>query len=287
MSRLGKTMAGAGLFFAVTGILLSLAGSVMGADKSLDMRWGNHSFHLTPYNIRGVVSGDERRTEDTSLDPFTALDIDVKLGDVTIENGADYGVELSWSGERYELRYANENGILKVWDTGAETSFGAGYNASVTVYVPVEAALTDVSLNLSMGDASIYNLTTDKLSVDCDMGGADLNDITAQVLDINLDMGSVDLYGGTVGESLTARVAMGGAELYGDFPCDIDITANMGSVSLGLQRPASDYNCTLDSSMGSITVDGEEYSRNYHGGNGPHSLKASSSMGSVEIYFDN
>lgn len=287
MSKFGKLIAGTGLFLAISGGLLSLAGSAMGAEKSLDVHWGRYSFQLTPYGVRdGAMHGGESVVEDLALEKFHSVDIDVSLADVTIERGSDYGVDLNWRGGDYQLHYSNENGVLKVWDSGADYNFRSNFFASAAIYLPSGVSLTDVNMNLSMGDADVYDLTADRVTVDCEMGSATLDGLTAQVVDLELDMGSIDMTDTTVSETLTAKVAMGGASLYGDLACDMDLTADMGNVTVGTERPASDYSCALETDMGSITVDGEEYRHHYNGGNGPHTLKANSGMGSVDLYFD-
>ena len=98
------------------------------------------------------------------------------------------------------------------------------------------------------------------------------------------------------GEALTVTTTfqvdadLGEVNLFGDLGECVDISADLGSVQLGLSKPASDYCWELEADLGSITVDG----RNQHvndenevtGGYGNKMIEVDASLGSITVDFD-
>ena len=90
------------------GGLLAITGFAMGAQTHLDLDWGRAHKSETP-----VDTGAPHVEEGTALPAFSRLDVDVSIGDVTVEYGGDYGISLtSWGG--IQLEYELDGDTLKV-----------------------------------------------------------------------------------------------------------------------------------------------------------------------------
>lgn len=263
-----------GLGFLAVGLVFSFTGRFLGGDTELEAQ-----IFGRPVNVRClplfanelVISqaGDEpdHSKSDLSLDPFRALDIDLSLGDVAILPG-DYGVELDWQGEGYEISYANENGTLKVWSSSEPALNLGGCGGQVTVYVPEETVLERVDLNADLGEVTVEN-------------------VRMQRADLTLDLGSLICTDVTVDEKLTVEADLGDVEFWGDLGGETALEASLGDVVLNLAGPASDYNCDAEVSLGELLIDGQEYGQEYRsGGRGGNALRIRADLGSVELNFD-
>ncbi len=108
MNMPAKVCLGAGAFLVMSGGLLAITGFAMGAQTHLDLDWGRAHKSETP-----VDTGAPHVEEGTALPAFSRLDVDVSIGDVTVEYGGDYGISLtSWGG--IQLEYELDGDTLKV-----------------------------------------------------------------------------------------------------------------------------------------------------------------------------
>ena len=93
MNMPAKVCLGAGAFLVMSGGLLAITGFAMGAQTHLDLDWGRAHKSETP-----VDTGAPHVEEGTALPAFSRLDVDVSIGDVTVEYGGEDGISLtSWS----------------------------------------------------------------------------------------------------------------------------------------------------------------------------------------------
>ena len=104
----------------------------------------------------------------------------------------------------------------------------------------------------------------DTISVTCNMGEAILTDVTAKDITCECNMGSCEIK-----------------------DCSFDnltVDNDMGNVEVTSQQPLSDYAMELSVSMGSIEVDGKDYTSHYEqDGEKDKSITITNNMGSVEV----
>lgn len=101
MNMPAKVCLGAGAFLVMSGGLLAITGFAMGAQTHLDLDWGRAHKSETP-----VDTGAPHVEEGTALPAFSRLDVDVSIGDVTVEYGGEYGISLTgWGGIRWSMSW--------------------------------------------------------------------------------------------------------------------------------------------------------------------------------------
>lgn len=254
-----------------------------------------------------VNRADAATLTDDNLAVFDKLDVDISLGDVNIVPSDHFGVDIFYYGKNYELHYDNSNGTLKVWSTSIPTigiNFGMNYDATVTVYIPEGTQLKDATVKTAMGDIDMQNFAVDTLDVRAnmgsvtvsnadvssgtlklDMGDLSLNNTVADKLDMTLSMGDVEAYDLKTEKELTVVNHMGKIVVEGTLRGRIDATDNMGDISITTDLPESDYGYNLQTSMGSVEVDGRDHDDKASRSGGTHTINAENSMGDIEIYF--
>lgn len=219
--------------------------------------------------VDGVSRPAANGLEESPLAAFTRLEVDVDLADVTVETGTDYGVALSWNVERYELRYENKDGRLRIWSESKGNHTGINnLTAQVTVTLPEGCSLKKADLHTALGDI-LWNADADvdSVEVDTDLGDVVWNGV-CQSKDASLEtnLGNVEVSNLTARE-LTADSDLGNVQI--DFP-----------VSEGVS-----YDLSTD--MGTVSVNGETYKEEtaYTARNEEYSIQAESSMGDVDLDY--
>lgn len=295
MRHVTKGLLGAAAFFVAAGLILALAGWAMGADTNLDVNLDGHRVRIGPHGINGWndweytgAAGEEHTGGARELGGFRNIDIAATIADISFETAQDYGVELRWYDERLEMDYQVEGDTLSIWNTRQSfNSMNSPKTGRVVVYLPENAGLDSVSIQVDMGDIHMEDRMVDSLFINSDMGRAQLSGITARSLDMYCDMGGLSALDCTVTDSLTASNSMGEIEISGDIRGTVDLEDDMGSITLRTAAPVSDFGYDLEVDMGKLTVNGRTYTGHTEREGGPHSLYARNSMGNIDLSFSN
>ena len=280
----------AGTLFAL-GLTLNLVGTAMGGRResnryfedrweeiSYDREWGpilvgSDGIHIGGENGIHVDSGgvsiggdsgihvghgdagEKQVLESGKLEGITSVEVDVDCGDLRLQKGEEFAVSLGWNLRNYTMRYWVEDGVLKVEDESwGGGKWGDNFNVEckMILTVPAEWALDVLRLSTEFGD----------IEVDVD--------ITAGEVDLSTSMGDV------VCRSLQAR--------------DLEAKSDMGDVIIHLPGEQEEYTWDLETSMGTLTVDGQTQNSGMGditalGGDGPNYVEAEAAMGDIQIHF--
>lgn len=175
------------------------------------------------------------------LAAITDVDIDVDLGDVSIQSGDYFGLSMNWETDNYALRYEqDENGRLKIWGEGTVGIVpGADATAaSVTVTLPEGHELEDVTLHTALGN------------IDCWAEG------TARDVDLSTDLGDIYWSGSTGARDVTLHSDMGDVTWYCDGAArDVALSSDMGEI---IARVTSVRSLTAETDLGDVDVDLKE-----------------------------
>lgn len=288
-----KFLLSAGALLLVVGLGLSWVGAGMGGETRATVRLFGRSWEVfapaTGWGVVSVQANHERTASATSMPrvdeaaedvvstghdvtPFTSIDLDVDLGNVTIAAGDDYGVEIECWGKGYEINhwYSGDTLYIEDTDNGIQLlpdSFGS----NITIYVPSDVWLESLYVDLDLGSLTLAGLNMEYAEITLDLG-----DLTGEAL--------------TVVTSMHVEASLGAVILFGDLGEYVEISADLGSVQLGLSKPASEYACELEADMGSITVDGKKQQPGDDNkitcGYGDRVIEVDASLGSITVDFD-
>ena len=280
----------AGLCLLALGFGLSWVGRAMGGATEAEARIFGHSIQVRCGDMFvsiGVSSdraetasgGAEAAAEESApagtavvqkeLEAFTEVEVDLELGNVILQTGETYGMELDWWGDGYTLDYLlHDDGTLEIW---SESSALRGLSMSdcgarVVITVPEEAELED-------------------LTVYADLGDVELDGIAVQTAELTLDLGSLTGRGVTVSRSADVEADLGDVELSGDLRGKTVVNASLGSVSLDLEGAESEYCYDLSVDLGKLTVNGRDFESEVSGGRGDDSLEVYADLGDVNVTF--
>lgn len=295
--KLGRILLASAVPLLLVGGVLTFAGWRMGAQTSLELELDGHTFSASPFHLSSWSEDYvwEEAFEDSyrhsltltgeDLADFQRLDVDLDLGDLTIQTG-ELELYLFWTSQDYQIHYSNEDGLLKIWSTGHMRSEGWNHSeATVMLTIPEGMTLAEADLALGLGSADLSNIAVQDLTVKSDLGDVSLWSLALDQADLTLELGSLTVDGGSLSDHLTAQCQLGDISLYGDYEGDLDLDTEMGSVEFYTELPRSSYRWDLSTGMGEVSIDGTELGQNVSGGSSGHTLIVSSGMGDVDISF--
>ena len=270
-----KVCLGAGAFLAMSGGLLAVTGAFLGGAVGPDLPFGGSS-------------GSSVETEYVAAEevlPFTNLEVDLSVGDVTVMAPGEY--DLSFGGTRaQEITYEVDGDTLRVTDSGAPERYTSGDGAWVSIYLPDNVKLGTVHVSTAMGDVDIMDLAAGSLSVSSGLGDVYLSNVSAETAALNLSMGDLWAYTLDTADALTVENELGDVWMDGNFQGDTSVTMSMGSLDLGISLGMSDYSLDLEAALGDLYLDGSRQYGAVHREDGENQLTVDSAVGDVSIYFD-
>lgn len=289
-----KFLLSAGVLLLVVGLGLSWAGVRMGGETRATVRLFGRSWEVfapsagwdvvpasvetsraaTPTASPGQTTDHPAQDvvfTDNDNTPFSSISVDMDLGSVTIAAGDDYRVDIRSWGKGYQVDHWYSGGTLTIESNHSGSVLPANCGSEVTVYVPADAWLESLYVDLDLGDLTLAGLQLEYAEL-----GLDLGSLTGEAL--------------TVTTTLQVDASLGEVNLFGDLGEYVDISADLGSVQLGLSKPVSDYCWELEADLGSITVDGKDQrlgdDHKVAGGYGNRTIEVDASLGSITLDFD-
>ncbi len=232
-------------------------------------------------SLKGTVTGGtgEETTEESGIDSFTSIDVELVTGRLEIVNGEAYSVEYHTkdTGFSCEVQY----GTLKIKSSQSyKRSYSADNSGDYVVITVPAGVLQEVDVDLTYGDAYISGIACDKLDVECEGGNITVKDAAAAQVELDASMASVEFLG-TCTEKLSVEVSKGAALVEGYLACDMEIEASMGDISVVSYYCSDAYQWEVDTRFGSYEI-------NDQGGaalSGSYKIELKSSMGNVTLSF--
>ena len=186
------------------------------------------------------------------LEPFTALDIDVGIGDIRMEEGDGWYLSLTSGGQDgdgtpYRLNHSQSGDTLEIWSTPENISGDGSPKGEVVLTVP---------------EGTVLNRA-----------------------EISIGVGALDWSGCAVEGLLRAESGVGGLDVTAPVG-EAELISGVGDVTLRAAGSGADYAYQLTTGTGELQVDGEKAGPFFaSGGAGDRALTLSSGTGDVCLDF--
>lgn len=245
------------------------------------------------YNGEKEEKGEEVFSGDFEKDiaysgALRKLETNVGVHILEIEEADGSGIHLS--GKNCDrIQCYVKDGTLCIKDVGKNKKYTRVNDRELVLTVPAGIRWDAAEISAAIGGVEIGALAADKVSLEVDMGNITVETLTADKLEVDADMGNVEVSEAQAGR-LEAEADMGSFSFDGIVDGDIDAEARMGSITLNLYQSEEDFNYEISAGMGSVTVDGADYSglsrEKRIDNNAGKKMHLNSSMGSIDIYFE-
>lgn len=261
-----------------------------------------------PQSTDTVEPTPPEQTEAPIWESFSAIRLDIAVGDVELRTGDGYDVELEWNQKKeYSMTAVVERGILQVSSSPAvESTDKEDYDARVTITVPEGISLGKVELAAGVGKITAARVTADELELTAGVGAVRAEDCTAarsidlesgtgavsaenctaeDSLSLESGTGAVSAESCTAQRSLSLETGVGAVELVGPLARETKVESHVGKVTVRTSTPEADCAYDIECGMGTLTVDGREYLQKAEKAQGSFTLDCSSDVGKVSVKF--
>lgn len=242
------------------------------------------------YNDYPVYEKNHTNENVCKASDIQEISFHLKGGDTTIKPSDTDSFQISYNGHG-KLQYFISDGTLHIlgfYDKNKEIKSWDNYNDKLTVSIPASATISDYEFNIDAGGLIVKNLTCDQVSLNLGAGEATLKDFTANSFYGEVGAGSLTMKDAEL-QNFSADVGLGTIEYEGIVSGELDTKCGMGNIECKLDDRQEDHNFNISCSMGSIEVNGHDFS----GFDFDHSIDNHSNstynltcaMGSIELNF--
>lgn len=228
----------------------------------------------------------------TNTESIRKIDIQLSAGDVIIQTGdtpsliVDGRLEATSQFDandgKWKIKAVKNNLIFKnnlFWWNNED------WTTTYTITIP--QTFVDLDISIDMGTLTLPDITVQEAEIHTNMGTITAGNLHATEADISTEMGTITVTGLSAQEcSLNAE--MGSIDVVGNITQKLEADCSMGNVSVTLPADTS-YRWEVESGMGSVSIDGQEYSgiktKSQGGSSNALLLDLEASMGSIDISF--
>lgn len=208
---------------------------------------GIHIFGWGGYKgfFSGIGYGKAEEFRDRNIASFSSINVDLNISELTIKPGVGYELYYNCS-KKLVPKYEIMDDILyleqkKVNVLGPHIG---SPKTEIVITVPKDLYLKSLNVESAVGDVEISNINADSAEIDTNVGELDIVSCGFNTLEIDADVGDV-----TVKECIFKRMG---------------IETNVGEVKVKELSDINDYDVTVDTDIGEISVNGKDYKRSYH-----------------------
>lgn len=236
--------------------------------------------HWKGVNLGSVDLG-EYIDYSTDVNSFSSLNVNVDIGDITIEEGDTFSITYRYP-EKYSPEYSVSNNKLTLTQkTPTTINFGVSSdwnNVYVTITIPsgtkldvvdLDSSLGDIKINGyegkslditdSLGDIEVKNCSFNNVEIDDSLGNVTLYNVEADEIGTKLSMGDMKFDNVNVSGKTTCDNSMGDIRFNGKSK-ELNFDDSMGDIKVEID---CDWTGKLDTDMGEITVNGNDQGNTY------------------------
>lgn len=252
-------------------------------------------------NDGNTVSGTADILPDQNIQE---LKIELGAGNIVIQEGGEFSLKIRKNSKNAKIKSKVKDGVWKIeeegqWnfdfslkdlkDIAKKMKKGMKKGVSILITVPTGFQADKIDIKVDAGKVMAQTLLVEEAEFEVSAGTIAIENLTVtEEMDLHVGMGKVEISGGYI-HNLDLDCDMGKAFFQGTLTGENKIDCNMGSVQLRLENSASDYSFFAENDMGSITIDGENYSgfsSKEKQGDGDTKVELDVDMGSIEITTD-
>ena len=230
--------------------------------------WGvSLAEHFVPFfkSQQEETSTKQSSADNTKLDAFSNISVDVKVMDLTLTKGSDFSISYSAS-EKLVPEYDVDDGTLVLTQKGLKADSLMGMNSkkcSVTITVPED--LQTVDINANVGDINVNQITAENLFLNANVGDIDVNACSFEKVVSDANVGDVDF------ENTSFQ--------------NMEISNDVGDVSVSA-KALSDYQMDLTTDVGEVSVNDNNYRKSYNqSGDSNCKLVIDNNTGDIEVEY--
>ncbi len=284
------------LLCIVLGFCMVAVGAAQGGMQLVLSMLDNNEF---AFSVRDSYDGDEDDYEDQDytfpISQVKSMDLDMgaSVMEIKYEDVEEYRVQVKNNKKYGYSKCYVEDGVLTIesnfdyWGV----SWGKEKANKITLVIPQKVELKEIELSLGAGSCTGDSLSAEVMDIEIGAGNLQLNTLKAKkTMELSVGAGNAEI-DNLEAESLEIECEAGRCYA-GNVTTisDINLNCDAGYAYLNLKGAKDSYNYDLECSVGSIKLDGKQYSgldfskETDHGAD--KQLTAECNVGAIEIEFN-
>lgn len=276
----------AALILVVSGAGICAVGVICGGSKNVTL--GRNGLK--------IGAGEDFHYESEKLDKINEIDMDVSNLKVVIapSEGDYYKVVCDAYNVHEEPQIEIKEGVLTVKQKDDFMLFNFDFSfdfrpSTITVYVPNDNDFKNITVKSSNSAVRFEQaVNVDYANIDTSNGVIYIEKMTCnERLNVKTSNGAIDC-DGTFNGDVTLKTSNGAIDITGKYAKGVEAKSSNGRISAMIEGRRKDYDLELDTSNGSIRIDGSKVDDDYYENNKSDcEIYLKSSNGSIEVDFRN
>lgn len=220
------------------------------------------------------VNNDINMNENYSSE-ITNIKIDMGTSNLVIKKGDTLNITADNVSKRFKVNEESDTLTIK------EKSVNVFRNQSISkVIITIPNNLKDLSIDFGAGKLEISDINTSRFNLDQGAGKVIINNLISGKTDIDGGAGELNIKSSVL-EDLDLDMGAGKFYFSGSLHGNNKIEQGIGELILDLN--GNDYTIKASKGLGSITINGEDYSKNTTVGEGVNNIKIDGGIGSIIV----
>ena len=220
------------------------------------------------------VNNDVNMNENYSSE-ITNIKIDMGTSNLIIKKGDTLNITADNVSKRFKVNEEINTLTIK------EKSVNVFRNKSISkVIITIPNNLNDLSIDFGAGKLEISDINTSRFNLDQGAGKVTITNLISGKTDIDGGAGELNIKSSVL-EDLDLDMGAGKFYFSGSLHGNNKIEQGIGELILDLN--GNDYTIKASKGLGSITINGEDYSKNTTVGEGVNNIKIDGGIGSIII----
>ncbi|WP_294242805.1 DUF4097 family beta strand repeat-containing protein [Pseudobutyrivibrio sp.] len=204
----------------------------------------------------------ELAVADFEKQDVTKVNLDMDIGDVEIKYGPTFQVEYYYP-KKFAPKVELNNGVLTIQQSQKNWNFNGNFfgqnekNYEMTITIPKGSDLSDLDIDLDLGDLELEGLVADTLTINNELGDVNIHNCQGKNIDITAKLGNVN-FTNSVYPTVIVNADLGDVNLDGDFD-SIDAHVDLGDLDIRTEKPTDDVKIKAACELGDIEVNGEDW----------------------------
>ena len=203
------------------------------------------------------------------------IKIDMGTSNIVIKKGDTLNITADNVSKRFKVNEESNTLTIK------EKSVNVFRNKKVSkVIITIPNNLKDLSIDFGAGKLEISDINTSRFNLDQGAGKVIINNLISGKTDIDGGAGELNITNSAL-EDLDLNMGAGRFYFSGHIVGNSKIDQGIGELILDLN--GNDYTIKASKGLGSITINGEDYSKNTTVGEGVNDIKIDGGIGSIIV----
>lgn len=278
MTTIQKIIKYGAIVFGVYLSLMIIGMIVFGITTVVGIGIGIENFESSDNNKKIITNWEQEYAN------ITDMNIDMSECKLTIKKGKALKVHTVNISEQFKCEAKGNK--LEIKDKNIRGSFWGMNNITpeVTIYIPENLSLNEVTIETGVNDTNIEFLKADKMKLKIGVGKCKIEEIVAKEANITAGAGETNIAKAKI-EDLQLKGGVGKIVLTSKITEKATINCGVGKVEINLIGGLSDYKVKAKTGLGALKVDNQKITEKQIVGNGDAIIEVEAGVGETEVTF--